>query len=260
MRKAYNSEFCIENNNLLGINLGADFTSEHEWGIDGIKRSFSLTTDDTVFGIERRKINIVPENLIYRDVVLNNKTYHLIILLDSWDYSKKYFEVESKEWIPRDLKPFGSEELVCAWDERTFGILVSDKYEKELKAIYQAFINKDIAIGVAPSGAFQNGGLRFTIVSKLPKSIIEKIHNNDTDAVLLKNIAEETGIYELLKKAGKKFYSLRPKWKNENKKEVIFWLNPQDQHLYNYGWYTVQDLKEWARNKGKIIIKKKGMK
>ena len=38
----------------------------------------------------------------------------------------------------------------------------------------------------------------------------------------------------------------------ENKKEVIFWLNPMDQHNNNWGWFTVEDLKKWAKGKGKI--------
>ena len=36
MRRANDSKFWIEEGILIGLSLGADFTSEHEWGIAGI--------------------------------------------------------------------------------------------------------------------------------------------------------------------------------------------------------------------------------
>jgi hypothetical protein len=267
MRRGYDSEFLIDENGvLLGINLGADFTSEHEWGIKGIKDVFGLKDEQAnffgikkpLYGVERRKINNKVD-LLFKEVIVN-KEKCMVLILDRW--SKQYAE-ESKDnkWIPNDLNIYRDEKMACAWDERSFGIMVKEDYFKELTEIYNAFMNLDIVIGISPSHAFKNGGLIFTIASRLPKETVEEIYNNDLDAIRLKEAAEATGIYELLEKAGKGKYkgwmALSPRWKDDEKKEVIFWLNPEHQNIHNFGWFTVEDLKEWAENKGKIMMSKK---
>ena len=76
----------------------------------------------------------------------------------------------------------------------------------------------------------------------------------DKDVLELYSKAIETGIYEKLEAAGKRFFALSPKILKDG---LRFWLNPYDQHIYNSGWYSVKDLEEWIDNKGKIIKHKK---
>ena len=80
---------------------------------------------------------------------------------------------------------------------------------------------------------------------------------DDEDYFRLITVASETGIYKILKDAGKRFFALSPKWKDDNKEEVVFWLNPIEQHIYNYGWFTVEDLKLWAKNEGPVMMEKR---
>ena len=80
--------------------------------------------------------------------------------LDSWELYDYYLEKNG---------------ITTAWDEKSFAILVTDKYENELKELYNAFLNLDVAVGIAPSEVFKNGGLKFCIKSRLPKETIEKI-------------------------------------------------------------------------------------
>ena len=63
---------------------------------------------------------------------------------------------------------------------------------------------------------------------------------------------EKTKIEMILKKAKKEYDALVPAWANDEKTEVKYWLNPKDQENVNYGWYSLQDLKLWAKNKGRI--------
>ena len=130
--------------------------------------------------------------------------------------------------------------------------MVTEKYEQELKELYDAFVNLDVAVGVAPSEVFKNGGLKFCIKSKMPEDTIQSIKEADLDYIALQKAVEKTKIKEILKKAGKEYFALSPRWKDDNKKEVIFWLNPMEQDKNNFGWFTVADLKDWANNKGKI--------
>ena len=108
-------------------------------------------------------------------------------------------------------------------------------------------------MGVSPSHVFKNGGLVLTIISRLPDEIITNTYEKDKDYYELQVAAKATGIYERLKEAGKKYHALSPRWTDENKKDVAFWLNPWGQDKYNFGWYTVQDLDDWIADEGKII-------
>ena len=98
--------------------------------------------------------------------------------------------------------------------------------------------------------------MKFCIKSKLPEKTIQSIKDADLDYLALQKAAEKTGIKKILEKAGKKYLALSPRWKDDNKKEVIFWLNPYHQDVDNFGWFTVDDLNDWAKGKGKIPMKK----
>lgn len=74
------------------------------------------------------------------------------------------------------------------------------------------------------------------------------------DCTRLKEVVDKTNIYSILENAGKKYFALSVKWKDEKREDIIFWLNPMEQDKYNYGWFTINDLKDWAQNKGKIIM------
>jgi len=130
--------------------------------------------------------------------------------------------------------------------------MVASTDKKAIEELYDAFHNLDVTISVGGGNVFENGGLHLVIKSRIPKETIDEVYQQDLDDLKLKKAASSTGIYEKLEKAGKGFYALSPKWKDEEKKEVIFWLNPQEQHANNFGWYTVSDLKDWIKGKGKI--------
>lgn len=87
--------------------------------------------------------------------------------------------------------------IVTAWDKRSFAILVTDKYEKELKELYDAFMNLDVAVGVAPSEVFKNGGLKFCIKSKMPLETIQDIKEADLDYIALRKAVDKTKIEEI---------------------------------------------------------------
>jgi len=60
MRRGYDSEFLTsDNGEIVGINFGADHCAEHEWGIKGIKQSFKLNDEETIFGINKRSVTVL---------------------------------------------------------------------------------------------------------------------------------------------------------------------------------------------------------
>lgn len=36
--------------------------------------------------------------------------------------------------------------------------------------------------------------------------------------------------------------------------EIRFWLNPRDQELYNTGWFSIDDLIAWSRERGPVLV------
>lgn len=255
MRHANDAKVMKIDNKLVGFDLGADYCAEHEWGIKGILREFQVNTDKV--GIEKRMVTVIPKLLIYKDITYRKIKCHLLALVPYWYFDEdiKITKDNLDSWELYDYY-FEKNGITTAWDEKSFAILVTDKYENELKELYNAFLNLDVAIGIAPSEVFKNGGLKFCIKSRLPKETIEKIKADDLDYIALQKAAERTKIKKILEKAGKKYLALSPRWKDENKKEVVFWLNPYYQNIDNYGWFTVDDLKDWAKDKGKIPMEK----
>jgi len=59
---------------------------------------------------------------------------------------------------------------------------------------------------------------------------------------------------KLSRKAKKEFFYLKIRSIDKNGKPS-WWLNPYEQQKYEAGWYSTQDLLDWANDKGKVLIK-----
>lgn len=263
----------------LGINLGADFCSEHEWGIKDI--DWHLNRDKITHKIagpvgepENKKrwsnpgmIFAVSQDdeaavLIFNDHWNNEYIQNLKAPMTASQLRELVGKHTSRELrLPSD----GGNFLGTAWDDGSFGILVDGKdFVALLREIHEAFKTGDIAIWLGGGGVFRNAGLCIAIYSRLPKDVIQMWKDHYEDMQNLKAAAEATGIEEKLKKAGKKWFALSPKWaKNfkdvKSKYPVIYWLNPYDQNRINFGWFTVEDLEQWVEDKGPIPMTQEQM-
>lgn len=252
MRRATNdTQFLYVDDMLAGINLGWDFCAEHEWGINGIKQAFGITDNPKVFGIARRTITTVPNFLVFTEVPGPKRTKHHVLVCDRW-------LAEHPEHLKdnHELAIWDDKGIAAAWYEGAFGVKVTAEHQDTLADVFAAFQRKDIAIYVGARGPFSNGGLKLVIVSRLPQEVLTEMEEGDRDAANLRAAAEKTGIEKYLKGKGKGWYALSPRWANEDKKEVVFWLNPFDQRSYEAGWFTVEDLRQWADDKGPVIKKR----
>ena len=272
MRRAYNGSVWRDDSlDIIAVNLGADFCAEHEWGIAGIKHKFGIAgqksgvissilgTDQ--LGIDARKVTQKPESLVRVECELEvgsgknkkSKTVYGIGLrteyLTNLEPAKEFDHyIKSAYFDPQ------KEEVLGFWAESRFLFFLESA--RDIADFEKAFDENDIAIWTGSSGPFKNGGLVIAIASRLPEKFINEMREVDEDSIKLKKAAESTGIYETLKKAGCEYYALSPRWKDESKKEVVFWLNPQQQDRHNYGWYGVDELKQWAKGSGPIIKEK----
>lgn len=251
MRRARDAEFIMNGEIFVGINLGADFVAEHEWGISDIKGVLgvpvNVTMSPELHGIKGRTVTKFPS----KDFFFQKKKTHTCLTFEANSFN------ELRGWKNSELdsKP---EKLATAWSGRDFGIVVANEYAGYLQELFEAFQRCDVVIGLGgTTNPFQNAGLSIAIASRFPKDIDEILKVADEDHRQLLLVVEATGIEKRLKAAGKRYFALSPRWKDETKKEVEFWLNPHEQDKDNYGWFTVRDLDLWIEGKGKIPKRKK---
>jgi hypothetical protein len=247
-----------ESGKVCGVCLGFDFAAEHEWGIEEINRRFKINPKG--IGIKRYQTTTSNSDFIYLEEDKN------VIMLT---FEHRYKDPQTmKDRVCHDLGwqytkvKEGEQELCAAWDEGSFQVIVSKKACKEwegIKDVYNALLKKDAAIFISGGSFVDKQGLVIGIVSELPKNVDEDMKESQNQWKEYEAYEKKTGIKEKLEKAGKKWFALRVKNKDEHG-VYWWWLNPQEQDDNNYGWYTTEDLEDWANNTGKILKDKAAVK
>jgi hypothetical protein len=161
-----------------------------------------------------------------------------------------FYAEEHDDWYRPDR-----DQMAIAWSQE--GCLIHVRGQEnvdKLKTLYERVLANDIALA-DPSGMgfVDRRGLSLVVASLVPQAVRDDVMAKDVDAKRLRQAATDTGIEQTLKDAGKRFYALSPAWANEEKTAVRFFLNPAEQNKYNYGWYDVDQLKQWARDEGPIV-------
>jgi hypothetical protein len=266
-----------EDGTLLGANLGYDYCAEHESGIGDIRFGFGLMPKGEhpeTWGIARRTVTQVPAALKLVDqgdaglAILYNphESSEKYILEDLLKAPSKRVEVMKKngkpfknpkfEWVPGE---FGS-----AWDSSGFAFRSTDR--EAVQEIWDALQAKDATVMLGgPDGwnPFGGAGIVIGIKSRFPPEVLDAQYEYDKEQYEVNKYMADSGIEELLKDSGKRWFALRPSrmakgltTKNGRKAEpgdICFWLNPMEQHKYNSGWWTLADLQAWAQNKGPVM-------
>ena len=242
MRQSFNASF-IYTSNFIGLNLGADYCAEHEWGIDDIKKYLGVDSN-AAFGLPRKLITKADHLKWYDD----GKRVGFILY--------RFYSDEGNDWKPREVSIYSDKQktIYTSWAKDGFYVL-TDKNNKNAKVIeritklFEAINNKNACIWLGGGGVFENAGLCIGIVDQMDKQIFDDWYAVDKDRHDTKVEFEKTGIEKLLKAAGKKWFALRPSGKGKNLK---VWLNPYEQDKDNACWCTIEDLKLWAKNKGPV--------
>ena len=258
MKKAYHytSWRLTEEGKLCGANFGYDFCAEHEAGIQGIRESFGIKTYTgngainsikkflgalkPILGLEARKITKSPPELQFF-----YKGDFCCVYYSTAKMSTTVFEDGIKSLAWEMAKP-GGRDLVGYWGDNSFMLVTTNHaFLQELK---KAFVDLNIAIFTA--GKF---GLVICIPDRVDIRTKTDMYASDFNMLELRNKTDEIGIEKELRNAKKEFTALKPAWKDPATKQIHFWLNPYDQQKYNYGWYTVEELREWIKDTGPIV-------
>lgn len=260
MREAYSDKGFIvtPDGKICGINLGYDFCAEHEWGIKGLRSAFGVGKAAEL-GVDARKATTCPENLCFID---KGKGKEKIIICgrDSSWMDKETREARVKEYNERitkrliDLAHRPNDDghfIGSMWAEGAFAFCVKGKDSEFVERLYKAFKENDICFTLTPA-TFKGNGLTFVIRSMIDKETEENCMNSDLSQKRLREAVAATGIEERLAAANCRYFALSPRWQDETKGEIIWWLNPFDQQNNHWGWVTLQDLEDWIKGTGKI--------
>lgn len=263
MRKAFNDYSILKDENAFyGISLGYDFCSEHEWGIKGIKQRFGIDKNANKLGIKNRTIT-------KNDCIVFLKEGDSAILTTRSRKENPTF----KDLVPYDLQhSYQGTELSTAWCEDDFCVIVSGETNvKMLEDLYEQFKKNNVAICKLRSSVqvFANSSLSLVIIDRLPKDAIDNLYQVDKKAEDLVKYENKIGMTKLKEKergrSGNENYYMAcsAKWidyENEKNREarkvnlktkydIQYWVNYSDDDD-NYGWYTVEEIRQWLSTPG----------
>jgi hypothetical protein len=288
MRRGRDNSWLMDGDKLVGINFGAEFAAEHEWGIADLRNRLGVANpkaDDVtrkeheplrgVYGLERRRCH--PDPLCVT-LIEQGDTLNLIVM---GAYSLKHW-LESKV----DLDKLGGNEayfgkgqdLVTLWDQGSFMIRVKGEENfRRLRKLHEALLANEVAVWLGGKELFGNAGLCLAIISEVGEKDAKAMNEGDLNIEKLEIAAEKCGIRQKIDEANEQwakmrevetgrrvyassaphtYFALSPAWNNREprgKYKVMFWLNPAHQNENEWGWYTVEQLEQWLRNEGPII-------
>lgn len=262
MRRSYECDIVGLDEEIIGFSFGSDFTSEHEWGIDDLRRYLGM--DNKAVGFDRHLCHNYKGLRVYEigDELMVLYTPGEITLFRPHpkpeDITKKEFNQMKTEY---DLNTFNEKiPFVAAWDDSSFGILaVGEDAKKQLRrGVIEPWNDQDAAVFLRRLTKDSRGGLNIVRASKFPQKIKDDMRAEQISRENLQKAKQATGIEEILRAAGKQYFALSPRWakdmnwKKKTAYDVVFWLNPYHQSIDNYGYFTVEELLLWAEGKGPI--------
>lgn len=106
MRRASQGSWLGENKEkphegtFVGINLGADFVSEHEWGIKELYQCLGIDGNSNVMGIDRYKVGKVADGTI---TLMEEGTEAALVVEQpsSWNKREKIDDISRDLWLSK---------------------------------------------------------------------------------------------------------------------------------------------------------------
>jgi hypothetical protein len=290
MRKASQSNgLIVENDKFIGIALGYDYCAEHEWGIKDLKRICGIpdASKDNM-GVKNRTITKCPP-LMFKEETYKKKNFAILYTGQPW-YEQKQMEnlphdlknwkddlIRNEEWNNKypDTRS-DKDNIITAWDGGSFGVAVmGEKEVKWLKELKAEIEKKNLTIAVADLRAknpFAGSSLCLLISDRIPQETLDAMYYGDKSHFDLVDYEKEIGMTDLKEKTRKSGYhnlhyymACSPRWidyddeknrealkkKLKTKYNIQYWINYSDDDN-NYGWYSVEEIREWLSGTKKL--------
>lgn len=251
MKTSPDTKLFFNEDKLVGIALQGGYAAEHEIGFKEIGEDFYLNSKK--LGFDRYKVNKIPEYFIHGEFLIGKSKYYYLSAshyITTEENAKSYF-VNHFSMRNRLL------DICSSWSNRGF-FIASRQPEScnHLKDLANNFQSKNISFyfGKMDANPFGTFGLYILVRDRINKKESDDLITVHKDAIRLEKIVEKTGIEKKLKKAGKFYYALSPQLQEDG--TLLFWLNPPSGTGANYGWFTLEDLELWIKDKGPIVAEK----
>lgn len=262
------------NDEVVGLCLGHDHCAEHEWGVRRLRDSLGISGG---LGVEGRTATQAPPMFrfeTYKSSVpkargsskAGEKMPAAVLCVKAftgpWDTDNEATPLEMVKnnrvgFIAHPGESYYKSErhdLSTAWSEDGFIIHVRGAENvKHLTELAALFKQNDLALADPSSWGFSRTGLSVVAPSRMLPEEKALVLEQDQAQARLEAAAKATGIEQVLKDAGKRYYALSPAWADPEQTSVKFYLNPYEQKQFNFGWYTVEELTAWANNEGPIL-------
>jgi hypothetical protein len=120
----------------LGIHFGFSVIPEHERGLEGIWKELGVPHKliPENFGLKMYTTTQFPQNRLFFE---KGKT-HTCLTFESGVGSLKGWQNEELDNNP--------DSMATAWDDNSFGVVVSNQYSDALLQLYKAFERKDVMV------------------------------------------------------------------------------------------------------------------
>jgi hypothetical protein len=292
MRKATQDYgLIVDDDKFVGIALGYDYTAEHEWGIQDLRALCGIPeASKKNIGVRGRTITKVPP-LVFQEVTKKGVKFAILYTGNKWhtqEENEKYLPNELKNYID-DLiwnekwhKEHPStrndkDNIITAWDGGSFGVAVmGDKEVEYLKELKEEIEKKNLTIAVAnlrEVNPFAGSSLCLLITDRIPIETRDALYRGDKSYFDREDYEEKIGMKKIIEsrkmngyKGSKYFCACSPKWidyedkenREKRKKEmntkydIQYWVNYSDDDD-NYGYYTVEEIKEWLTGPKKLV-------
>ena len=158
------------------------------------------------------------------------------------------------EVLPREgsYGPTSDPLMRATWDKNNAIVSVfGNNRAKALRSLYEALLGGTATLSISGSAnPFGRGGLCLCDASKISAQFKRDILERDLSHKALWDRVNATGIIPFLQANNKGYYALSPKiWEGD---QLKFFLNPKEQKLFNSGWFTESELRQWAEGRGPV--------
>lgn len=260
---------------VFGFSLGFDHAAQHEYGVPYLKREMGIPEKEIPIGVEDRTMTVVPQNLGFHEYVhrssdrRSKKTMPAALLYCaerlSWDNTTprtpeslaNAFGVSFHFDFVKHKRVYAPErdDIVCAWSGREgFALHVRGELNvSRLRELHQALLDKKVSLADPAVMGFERKALSLVMNERLPAEIFNQVREADLAYLRLQQAATDFGVETALSAAGLKWHALRPRWESGEGSRLLIWLNPCDQKQFAYGWYSVDELLQWAQGVGPVV-------
>ena len=283
MRTSYHEKQLIVNeaDSVCGISLGYDRCAEHEHGIDVLKKRLGVPVLVNPIGIEQRLNSPNPVGLLFQEFKYTvavdpatgkkTRTVKSAVLACPPDWhigqpiekpqlpynlkrnsAKSNFNFSELDTIPKYERSGSDPYIEAQWANDAFEVTVFGEARcLALKSIYGAMRAGRAALTLSGGHVFAGAGLCIVNADALTQADADLIRNADEQRQHLLDVAQQSGVEQMLLAAGKTYYALAPRLTPDG--ELEFWLNPTDQSKNRSGWFSPDELKAWAQGTGPVL-------